>query len=85
VGVVEWVATQTSNVATSLVQPTSIALDPNGNIHVAGTYGTNALVINNYANDASTNPMNQSVYGTFSTPNSIDSFLVKYNPSGQVV
>ena len=87
VGVVQWVATQTSNVGTtSSVQPTSIALDPNGNIHVAGWYQDNILVINNYRNvPPSPLPMVQTAYGTLPAPTSRDSFLVKYNPSGQVV
>jgi hypothetical protein len=83
-GTVQWAASLTRSTAPSNVRPSGIALDPNGNIHVAGYYQEFPLLINNYASGAS--PMLQTAYGTL--PNigaSRDAFIVKYDPTGQII
>lgn len=84
-GAVQWATSLTRPAAGSNVSANSVALDPNGNIHVTGVYIGNTLLINNYANDASTTPMNQTAYGTMANSGFRDVFLVKYNPNGQIV
>ena len=83
-GTVQWATSLTRTTSPSNVRPSGIALDPNGNIHVAGYYQEFPLLINNYA--SGTLPMLQTAYGTLpNTGASRETFIVKYDPTGQII
>ena len=68
---------------TSSARPKSIAVDPNGNVHVVGDYGANAILTS--AGLTTGGPVVFTPYGFLDNPfQTGDGFIVKYDTNGQI-